>query len=172
MKLIWTLRKRIPLPSAFCTNHAFLVSYNFCSTCEFNNTEQNCYAVSAVSAALHCRVRWFVPAVYYCIILHLQFTLLTVSLYTFYCCAPTLGVQIILMSWHSVHLYCMRTTITSTREIDLMMWSELETCHHKWYLDIENCFLLHSLYQFNLIKYFQVSSKLQNPIFNYFLTKL
>ena len=34
---------------------------------------------------------------------------------------------------------------TFTREIDLMMWSELETCHHKWYLDIENCFLLQSL---------------------------
>ena len=34
----------------------------------------------------------------------------------------------------------------------------------EWYLDIENCFLLHSLYQFNLIKYFRVSSKLQTPI--------
>ena len=43
---------------------------------------------------------------------------------------------------------------------------QIINCHHKWYLDIENCFLLHSLYQFNLIKYFRVSSKLQKPKFN------
>ena len=45
-----------------------------------------------------------------------------------------------------------------------MMWSKLETCLHKWHLEIEKCFLLHSLNQFSLIKYFQVLSKLQNPL--------
>ena len=54
-------------------------------------------------------------------------------------------------------------------EIELMMWSELETCHHKWYLDIENCFLLHSLNYSSWSSIFRVSSKHQKHLIQFIL---
>ena len=89
------------------SNLAFLVPCNCLyfllrNSREFANTEQTLMWLQHYTAALHCSIilqsadrGWFVRQ---CCALHYSLILLTLIYDTFYCCALTLGVQLMLMS--------------------------------------------------------------------------